>query len=222
MTIEVRRYLRMGPAIASLENLVGPDTIAAVGAVSPRSEIDVTIQSTSEITIEDARIGCDAAMAELTGAEFVEANPPAPSALSAVQSQAAKLTITGTVINVGSGWQDMTDGTNTLSVQISSRGGTRLLVVSSAIATVSIGGQVRTVISGGEFAANTELYEPISLPLLSAGTVAPCTTYVDLPPTENRTTYTVKLQAQGVGIIAAVTPRKGATLVVLEYALPPS
>lgn len=203
MASQVRRYVAAGPSEAALASQVPIGTSIVVATVVPRAEVDVTIDPDTSAT--DLDFAMDA-----LGWSFSESAPPAPTALAIRQSQASKLTTTGSSIGVALGWTDV------LSVTISSKGASRLVVVSSLIATVSIGGEVRTLINGGSF-SNEELYEPISLPLLSSGTVAPCTTYVDLPSTVNRTSYDIKLQARGVGILAAVTPRKGAALLAIEY-----
>jgi hypothetical protein len=88
--------------------------------------------------------------------------------------------------------------------------------VPAVVATINVGGEVRVLLNGGTY-SNTEM-GAVALPLLSGGN-AGFTTFEDIAPTPARVTYTLRLQARAVGVLASVTLAPRATsLTVVEYA----
>ena len=137
----------------------------------------------------------------------------APQARAIKQIANASLASDGDSISVNLGWQDIG-----LEVEITTKGATAILVVSSVLAGIAIGGQTRVLIDGGSFSNAIVGPDAADYPVLSGRATAPFTTVLAIPSTASETTYTIRCQVQAVGLFSIATPRKGSTLVVSEYA----
>ncbi len=124
--------------------------------------------------------------------------------------ESAGSTITGT------GWQTLSDGTRTLTDSFQSRGGTVCVAQLGGAATVTVGGLARIVINGGSFAANTLMQtEPATL-AIGTNKIA-LMGWIDIPSTQNLTTYTITAQGQGSSALSTITPTVNMQLVGIEH-----
>lgn len=202
--MSVHRYqLRIPPIVSDLS----PGYTATFENVIPSITIDVEL-----LPDDDDKPNLDLAMEE-RGCGFVESTPPEATSRGIAQIQGVRLVADSDSIPVASGWTDVTG----LSLTFDTKGGTMIaLIVCATSAAISVGAEVRVLLSGGSF-SNT-LEGMCALPLLVGG-CASFTTYEQIPTTETRTTYTAKIQVRGVGVFASVALRAlASSLGVAEYA----
>lgn len=203
MTTTTRRYRQRGVTAADILAHTPATSVTTTPTFPPCFQ---------EVTADDSfNTDIDAYMAE-QGADFVEADPPANTSFMIANIKSAKLAADSTAFPVASGWQDVSG----LSVSLSTLGGTTLGITLSAVnSNIAIGGQVQAIINGGSF--SNVVVGLAAFPLLTSS-FAGFTTFVTLPAAA-RTTYTVRVQARGLGVLASVTLAAGATsIAVFEYA----
>jgi len=207
MATEVRRYVARGMGVAAFDGQLPPGSSASVGLARPQTYVDVTIdQGSSGVSL--AQIAADADVAAVAaGYEFTEASPPTDGATMIAQIQSAKLSGSPSTISV-------LTFTDVLTVTLSTKGGSKIAMVASACADVSLGASVRLLLNGGSF--TNKVFGPAAFPILTGGT-ASFTTFEDIPVTGGYTTYTIKMQMAAV-TLGNVTPRVDTTtLGVFEY-----
>lgn len=198
----VYRYKRRGVTADQFDNVVGT-TPTAVGLLSPSAFQDLTYDA-------DFHTGAVAEMAAM-GWEFVVEAPPAGTPLMVAQTSLATLASNSSSIPVASGWTDVSG----LSVSLTTIGGTKMRVrVEAAPASIAIGGAFRALINGGSF--SNQVVQTLDFKL-SLGQPRMFNAEVTIPSTSG-TTYTVRVQAQGVGVLSSVSLEAiVSSLAVTEY-----
>lgn len=201
-------YRRQGAQASQLTGFLLPGTtVSSVGPDAPPTYTTVDISDAASKSLLDNRM-------QTLGYFYQEQDPPVTQIVPQLVTVAsAKLTANGSAIT-SSSFTKFSDGTNSLSLTVSSFGGSRLFVNPSMRAAILVGGSIRTVINGGSF-SNTIVIEDFTLPVLADWRLA-WGGYVDLPVTSSRTNYTVTVQARALGVLSSVTPSAGSNLVLME------
>lgn len=148
------------------------------------------------------------------GWTLAEIAPPAPSALMVANAKSANLTSASSAFPVASGWTDVAG----LSVSIATFGGSKFAIdLRAGVSAILVAGEVRALINGGSF-SDAVIGAAIPLPVLVGGQIA-CALSQDISATGSRTTYTVRVQARGLGALASVTlAAYTSSIRVIEYA----
>jgi len=203
------RYKTIGVTQSQIQNILSVGTTVSVSSTMPESFQDVTINDSNELSNLTDYMSS-------VGYSFSESSPEVSAAKSILQIQSNRLTSNLATINVGAGFVDV------LSLDIKSKGNSAFGIVASLSATVLVGGSIRITINGGTFSNQVLMGQ--ALPVLGGGG-ASFTVPLIIPSSTSYTTYTVKLQAQAIGLLASVSVdaatnpgSSGATLVVFEYA----
>lgn len=127
--------------------------------------------------------------------------PGAPGLV--VDSQRDRRATDAAIINVADGWQDV------LQVSLVLANATSVLEAhANLLGTVVVGAQARLVLDGGNY--TDEVIALAAFPGGAANLDCTLLAYRDLDDID---TYTLTLQAQGVGVFASVTPLKDSTLI---------
>lgn len=193
-TQTVYRYRRIGVTADQFDNAVG--TIpTVVGNVSPSAYQDLTYDSDYHT---GGSIGGAVEQMAAMGWEFVTASPPAGTPLVIRQTVSAAIASDSSSIPVASGWTDVTG----LSVSITTLGGSiARMAACAAPAAIAIGASYRVLINGGSFSDVVLGTMPLKL---SVGLPRPFFVNQALGAT-SPTTYTFRVQAQGVGVLSSVS-----------------
>lgn len=205
MALKTYRYKQRGLTSDFIADQCGGTPPNAVGLLIPTSTQDVEYEESYHVDVLSA--------AQQAGYELVEESPPGNTAVYLAQVKNATLAADSSSIPVASGWTDVSG----LSVNLSTFGGTIFGVTLSAVnAAIAVGAQVRVLINGGAF--SDLVLGTAAFPLLTSS-FAGFTMATPVSVTGSRTTYTVRVQARGLGVLASVSLAAGASsITVFEYA----
>lgn len=200
MASQVRRYTSSG-LVGNLaeRHLPAGVTVTAAGPF-PFRFVDVTISDDSAAQdLDDYMAGY--------GCVFVEADPPAPGALTIVQTAPVVLAVDADVVEPADGWVDV------LTTSISSKGGTSARVEAFVVVAGTGSGkpQARLLLNGSVVGPVV-----VDVPNGSAGSVS-LWVPVGIPVTGGYVAYAVKLQVRSPSVLTTATPLAGCVLTVAEY-----
>ncbi len=198
------RFENLGMVPYEVTNNVGAPS-ATLGRVKPPQTMDVTIDAQYLGSLVDHVLN------NKQGWTLIETDPPPVTARVVENIETVALAANSASFPVASGWTDVAG----FSTTISTRGGSKLVIeLLAATAAILVGGSARVLINGGSF--SNVVVGAVNFPVLVGGSTG-FRASVNIPAGA-RASHTVRVQAQGVGVLASVSLAAVAScMTVTEY-----
>lgn len=199
------RFEDTGAQAHELATNVAANMNATLGRVKAPSTLDITCAAEHLGSLTDYMLNWK------SGWLLVETDPPDPTARTVENIETVALAANSASFPVASGWTDVAG----FSTTVSTRGGSKLVIeLLAATAAILVGGSVRVLINGGSF--SSVIVGAVNFPVIVGGSTG-FRVSVNIPAGA-RASHTVRVQAQGVGVLASVSLAAVAScMTVTEY-----